>query len=167
MDLLSCWCPYPNHNIPPQKSVSYQANCRWLQRAAEGDVGFLFMRVKYIKDLCFVFLAACWKSLSILGTSWLTQCSGNGDRERLGDATMETEDSPQTRVPARVWWRAVGMDFNQGKVENEVLGRKSHEFCGRPQSCPYMCLAFHKWAERLSKGHKCYCSPVGRVLAIK
>lgn len=60
------------------------------------------MRVKYIKDLCFVFLAACWKSLGDLGTSWLTQCSGNRDRERLGDATMETEDSPQTRVPARV-----------------------------------------------------------------
>lgn len=49
---------------------------------------------------------------------------------------METEDSSQTRMPARVWWPAVGMDFNQGKAENEVLGRKPHEFCGwdRPLS---------------------------------
>lgn len=87
------------------------------------------MRVKYIKDLCFAFLTAWWKSPSILGTSWLAQCSGNGDRERLEDGTMETEDSSQTRMPARVWWPAVGMDFNQGKAENEVLGRKPHEFC--------------------------------------
>lgn len=111
------------------------------------------MRVKYIKDLCFAFLTAWWKSPSILGTSWLAQCSGNGDRERLEDGTMETEDSSQTRMPARVWWPAVGMDFNQGKAENEVLGRKPHEFCGKPQLCPYICLASLKWAERLSKGH--------------
>lgn len=58
MDLLSCWCPYPNSNVTKKKkkSVSYQAKSLGLQRAAEGDMGFLFMRLKYIKDLCFAFL---------------------------------------------------------------------------------------------------------------
>jgi len=56
MDLLSCWCPYPNSNVTEKKSVSYQAKSLGLRQAAEGDVGFVFMRLKYVKDLCFAFL---------------------------------------------------------------------------------------------------------------
>lgn len=59
MDLLSCWCSYPNSNITKKKKSANLFQIRPSLWGSEGDVGFLFMSLKYIKDLCFLFLNHC------------------------------------------------------------------------------------------------------------
>lgn len=57
-------------------------------------------------------LQAPWKLPGSHDARGVAVDAENGDRERPGNTTTETKASTQTKLTARAWWHATGMDFH-------------------------------------------------------